>query len=250
MAFVTVAYAILFYVAAATLVAGLGYKITRYARTPSPLSIPTMPAPLTRMGVAVRVAREVTVFHSLFRSDKWLWLFAVLFHFGLVLALLRHLRYFVLSSFEPVWTFVVLIQPFGKYAAFAYLAGLLALVARRGLLARIRYITGPSDLLLLLLLLAIGASGASMTFLSHTDVIGVKAFFVGLMTLNMQPLPTDGPLLVHLFLVASLMMVFPFSKLLHVVGVFFSPTRNQPDEARERRLLAPWARPLDEQRIK
>jgi hypothetical protein len=31
------------------------------------------------------------------------------------------------------------------------------------------------------------------------------------------------------------MIVFPFSKLLHAPGVFFSPSRNQADNSRERR---------------
>ena len=51
-------------------------------------------------------------------------------------------------------------------------------------------------------------------------------------------------LLVHLLLVAGLMIVFPFSKLLHAPGVFFSPTRNQVDDPRERRHVAPWAERL------
>jgi nitrate reductase gamma subunit len=50
---------------------------------------------------------------------------------------------------------------------------------------------------------------------------------------------------VHLALVAVLMLIFPFSKLLHAPGVFFSPTRNQVDDPRERRHLAPWAARLD-----
>ena len=33
------------------------------------------------------------------------------------------------------------------------------------------------------------------------------------------------------------MIVFPFSKLLHAPGVFFSPTRNQADNPREKRHL-------------
>ena len=46
----------------------------------------------------------------------------------------------------------------------------------------------------------------------------------------------------HLALVALLMLIFPFSKLLHAPGVFFSPTRNQVDDPRERRHLAPLGR--------
>ena len=35
------------------------------------------------------------------------------------------------------------------------------------------------------------------------------------------------------------MVVFPFSKLLHAPGVFFSPSRNQADDSRERRHVPP-----------
>ncbi|MCC2097815.1 MAG: hypothetical protein KDJ29_13035, partial [Hyphomicrobiales bacterium] len=49
------------------------------------------------------------------------------------------------------------------------------------------------------------------------------------------PLPADPVLLAHLSLVAALMIIFPFSKLLHAPGVFFSPTRNQADNTREQR---------------
>ncbi|MEO5374762.1 MAG: respiratory nitrate reductase subunit gamma [Alphaproteobacteria bacterium] len=248
MSFVTVTYAVLFYVATVVLVGGLAHRVALYARTPSPLKIPTTPAPLTQGGAAFRVAREVVIFESLFRSDKWLWTFAALFHFGMALVLLRHARYFVPSGFEPLWTLIVLVQPFGKYAAFAMVAGLGALFLRRLVVPRIRYITGPSDLLMLVLLGGIGLTGAGMTFVSHVDIVGLKGFFLGLMTFNWQALPTDALLLIHLFLVATLMIVFPFSKLLHAPGVFFSPTRTQCDDARERRHVAPWAMPMDAQR--
>jgi nitrate reductase gamma subunit len=88
---------------------------------------------------------------------------------------------------------------------------------------------------MLALLIAIAASGLAMKYLWHTDITAVKAFFLGLMRLDFQPLPTEPLLLVHLTLVAALMIIFPFSKLLHAPGVFFSPTRNQADNTRERR---------------
>ena len=48
--------------------------------------------------------------------------------------------------------------------------------------------------------------------------------------------------------VVTLMIVFPFSKLLHVPGVFFAPSRTQVDNAREHRHLAPWAAHMDGER--
>ena len=49
----------------------------------------------------------------------------------------------------------------------------------------------------------------------------------------------------HLFLVATLMIIFPFSKLLHAPGLFFSPSRNQADDPREQRHIAAWAAQLE-----
>ena len=234
-------FASLFAFATLVLVAGLAAKIWQFARTPAPLKIPTSPAPLTRRGAAVRVAGEVVLFQSLFKSNKPLWLFAVLFHLGLAVVLARHLRYFQ----DPVWLPVRLVQPFGLYGGLMMVAGLGLLALRRAVVARVAFVTGPSDWLMLALLLAIGASGLAMKAVAHTDIIGVKAFFLGLLHLELRPLPDDPVLAVHLGLVAALMLVFPFSKLLHAPGIFFSPTRNQTDDARERRHLAPWAARLE-----
>ena len=107
---VTVIYALLFYVATAILIVGLGFKIRQYWRTPQPLKIPTTPAPMNGSGVVVRMLREVVIFESLFKSNKWIWIFGWVFHAAMAVALLRHLRYFT----EPVWGWVVLIQQIGR----------------------------------------------------------------------------------------------------------------------------------------
>ncbi len=241
MSLVSALYVGLFYFATVFLVVGLALRIKTYAQTPAPLKIPTMPAPRTETGVVFRLFREVAFFESLFRSNKWIWLFGIMFHFGMLLVLLRHLRYFT----EPVWFWVNWVQPFGKYAAFAMLAGLLGLWARRFLVARVRYITTPSDHLMLALMVGIAVSGIGMTFLVHTDIVQLKAFALGLLYLSPQPLPGDPLLLTHLGLVIILMIIFPISKLLHAPGIFFSPTRNQTDSSREQRHIADWAKELE-----
>jgi nitrate reductase gamma subunit len=131
------------------------------------------------------------------------------------------------------------------YAGFAMAAGLACLWARRFLIDRVRYVSTPSDHLMLALLLAIAASGLALRWLAHTDIVALKAFALGLVRLDWQPLPADPALLVHLGLVALLLFVFPISKLLHAPGLFFSPTRNQADDARERRHVASWAAALE-----
>jgi nitrate reductase gamma subunit len=236
----TIIYALAFYAATALLIVGLAAKIVQYARTPAPLLIPTTPAPLTRAGVGARLVREVVFFESLFKGNKWTWLFGWLFHMCLFAELAWHLRYFT----EPVWFFVPLLHWFTVFTGLGMVAGLAGLWSRRFLVDRVRYISAPSDHLMLALLIAIGLSGVAMKFLFHTDIVGLKAFMIGLMRLDWQPLPADGPLLVHLALVIALMAIFPYSKLLHAPGLFFSPSRNQADNARERRHVAPWAEEL------
>jgi nitrate reductase gamma subunit len=241
--FLTGFYALLFYFVTAIAVAGFIYKIVQYKNTPAPLKIPTTPAPTTRGGVVLRLLREVVLFESLFKGQKWTWLFGWLFHFSLLLILLRHLRYFT----EPVWTWVALLQPLGMYAGFTMVLGLGALWGRRLLVERIRYISRTSDHLILLLLIGIGVSGLATKFVDHTDIVGLKQFTLGLLQFAPSALPADPMLLIHLLLVAILILLLPFSKLLHIPGLFFSPTRNQVDNPREHRHIAPWAAELEKE---
>jgi nitrate reductase gamma subunit len=230
-------FAILFYLATLLFVVGLLYRISVYARTPAPLKIPTTPAPITKTGVVFRLTREVVFFESLFKANLWTWAAGWLFHASLALVVLRHLRYFT----DPVWGWVAFIQPFGMYAGLTMFLGLCGLWARRIFVERIRYISTPSDHLMLALFIGIALSGLSMTFVAHTDVVGVKNFFLGLMYFDWQALPEHAGLYAHLFFVAVLLLIFPISKLLHAPGVFFSPSRNQTDNPREVRHIAPWA---------
>lgn len=241
MSTLTVIYALLLYAAAFFLAAGLVCRIRRYASIPSPLKIPTTPAPTSVPGVVRRMLGELVLFTSLFKANKPTWLFGWLFHFGLLIVLLGHLRYFI----EPVWTWVALAQRIGVYAGAVMLFGLAGLWARRIVVDRVRYISSPSDHLMLALIVAIATTGMLMRTLVHTDIVAVKAFVLGLVYFDWQPLPADGALLTHLALVALLMIVFPISKLLHAPAVFFSPTRVQVDNPREKRHQARWEAQLE-----
>ncbi len=236
--------AIFFYLSTLVFVVGLLQRIRNYANTPVPLKIPTTPAPTTTGGVVLRMTREVVFFESLFKANLWTWALGWLFHFSMLLVVLRHLRYFT----DPVWGWVEFIQPFGMYAGITMLLGLCGLWARRLFVERIRYISTPSDHLMLVLFIGIAASGLLMKFAVHTDVIGVKSFILGLMHLTIQPLPINAVLYVHLSLVCTLLVIFPISKLLHAPGVFFSPTRNQTDNPREKRHIAAWAAKLESEK--
>mgnify|MGYP002629252519 FL=1 len=238
MSLISIIFTALFYISLFIFIVGMGRKIRQFWITPVPLKIPIAPTPLTQTGAIFKMIREVTLFESLFRSNKWIWLFGFLFHFGLLLVLVRHLRYFIPGDLPEIF---LLIQPF-KYAAFAMIIGLAGLLVRRIFVPRIRYISAPSDYLMLLMLIVIGVSGAIMTFTSnHTDVMMVKAFASGLIVFDWTNLPTEINFLLHLFLVLVLLAIFPISKLLHVPGIFFSPTLNQVDNARKKRHISSWA---------
>ncbi|MBT8419336.1 MAG: respiratory nitrate reductase subunit gamma [Gammaproteobacteria bacterium] len=252
MSALTIAYILLFYGAALVFVIGLFYRIFKYATTPAPLKIPTTPAPLNQRGVVFRLFWEVVFFRSLFRSAKWIWLFGWMFHLALFVIVLRHLRYFT----DPVWAPIELIQPFGIYAGFVMSVGLIGLWVRRFSVARVRYVSVISDHFMLVLLLAIVVSGLAMKYVVHTDIVAFKTFILGIMSFQWVSLPGTGAgeapnvaLLIHLFLVAVLMLIFPFSKLMHAPGLFFCPTRNQIDNPRaerglrshESRHVAQWA---------
>ena len=241
-------FGILFYIAGLILIAGLFIKIKQYATTPAPLKIPTTPAPVTKTGVVWRMITEVVFFNSLWKSNKWIWIFGWMFHFALLLAFFRHLRYVIPSD----WAIYILVDNWavltlGKYAGWAMLAGLVGLFGRRLVVDRVRYISSPSDFAMLLLIMGIALTGVMVSFVFRDAyaVMQLKAFVTGLLTFNLQPVPDNTLIVIHLALVLILMVIFPVSKLLHAPGVFFSPTRNQVDNPREQRHLAPWARKLE-----
>jgi len=244
--------ALLLSAATLVMIIGLLVKIKQYQTTPAPLKIPVTPTPKSTGGVVIRLAKEVIFFAALFRSNKWTWLFGWMFHIALALAFLRHLRYVI----DPegmlgfMWPLINLeiVQSFGKYAGFAMVVGLLGLFGRRIFVSRVRYISSPSDYLMLILFMLIAFSGLMMSFVSHVDIVQVKAFMLGILNLDLQDLPMSVPLLIHLVLVSILGLILPISKLLHIPGVFYSPARNQVDNPREKRHISNWAKKLDETR--
>lgn len=220
----------------ATFVVGLGYfagiafvlgllvRLIGYLRTPTRVPLVVTPAPTTDAGAAVRVAGDVLIFPALFKADKALWAGAWIFHMTLWVILLRHLRYFT----YPVPGLSVLMSQVALWAG--YLFGLTALFLfwRRLALPRTLYLSGLPDYFALALVGLIAATGILVKYWLHVNLVDVKAFTLGLLTLRPVAPPQHPLFLLHFILVAVLMIYFPFSKLLHAGGIFFSPTRNQP----------------------
>lgn len=275
--------AILPYLAIALFLGGLTYRVVGWARSPVPFRIPTtcgqqkslpwiksspLDNPHDGAGVLGRMALEVLLFRSLFRNtrtelrkglnkvvfgpDKWLWIGALLFHYSFLVIFVRHIRFFS----EPVPSLTLLLQgldgffqvgvPVVYMTSFLFLLALSYLFIRRVISPTLRYLSLPADYFPLFLLIGIGATGVLLRHFVKTDVVGVKELGMGLLSFN----PTAPPDLhylfyVHLFLVTVLIAYFPYSKLVHMAGVFLSPTRNLANNNRERRHVNPWDYPVE-----
>lgn len=265
------------YVAVAAFVVGFIYRIVKWAKSPVPFRIPTtcgqqksldfikqnkIENPSSRGWVVVRMALEVLCFRSLFRNssaeltekgdlayqwEKWLWLFALIFHWSFFFTIVRHMRFFT----DPVPGFVTFWEKID--GAFwidlqqLYLTGLLLLVGitflfiRRVAIPRIRYISLVNDYLPLFLIMGIAITGLMMRYLTHADISAIKELTMGLITFS-PVVPADISMVfyAHLTLVCTLLIYFPMSKLMHAAGIFMSPTRNMANNNRMERHINPW----------
>jgi nitrate reductase gamma subunit len=80
-----------------------------------------------------------------------------------------------------------------------------------------------------------------MRHLDKVDIIKVKEMAMGLVAFSPAVQEGIGVIFyIHLFFVSVLLMYFPFSKLMHMGGVFFSPTRNLANTNRVKRHINPW----------
>jgi len=267
------------YLAVLVFLGGFVYRIMDWAKTPVPFSIQTtcgqqksldfikhnkLEAPHTNAQVIARMALEILTFRSLFRnthaqvhngpkityeSSKWLWLFALIFHYSFLLIVIRHMRFFlnplpeVISIIDWFDAWFSIGNPTWYITDAGIVVGVLFLFARRLTNTKVRYISLINDYFPLFLILGIATTGILMRFFLRTDVdiTAIKQLGVGLVTLQPTIQATLSPLFyTHLFLVCVLLAYFPFSKLMHMGGVFMSPTRNMKNDTREVRHVNPW----------
>ena len=127
----------------------------------------------------------------------------------------------------------------------ALLAALGYLLVRRLSDAQVRYISLFQDYFALYLLMGLVVTGVLMRYFVRPDIVAIKQLTLGLVTLAPVVPANVSPLFfVHLFLLSVLVAYFPFSKLMHMAGVFLSPTRNLANNNRMRRHVNPWNYPV------
>lgn len=218
------------YFATFALVGGLLWRLIGYLRTPMPLPHAVTPAPKTEGGSVLRVLGDVTLFPNLFKADKVLWAGAWVFHIALAAVLFRHVRYFT----YPVPKIVLFMEPVALFFGSLFGAAALFLFWRRFALPRTLYISNIPDYFALALLGLIAGTGMLVSYWLHVNIVDVKDFMLGLMTFQPVEVPRHPLFLLHLFFVLTLMIYFPFSKLLHAGGILFSPSRHQPYQVQMR----------------
>jgi nitrate reductase gamma subunit len=269
------------YAAFIAFIVGFFYRVVQWGRIPVPFRIPTTAGqgqslpwikqnkidnPSTSLGVFIRMALEVFLFRSLFRntkmelrdgpklsygSTKWLWVGGLAFHYTFLIILTRHLRLF----FEPVPVVIKIMESLDGFfqvgAPVLYLTDLIFLGAvtflflRRVIIPQVRYISLAADYFPLFLIGAIGFSGVLMRYFFKTDVVGIKELAMGLVTFKPAVPTSIGTIFyIHLFLVCVLFAYFPLSKLMHMAGVFLSPTRNLANNNRAVLHVNPWNYPV------
>ena len=265
------------YVGFALFVGGFLWRISTWVRTPVPFNITTTAGqqkslpwikhdwienPSGYGGVLVRMAGEVFLFRSLFRNThtelhngrliafqaRTLWAIGIVFHYAMAVIVFRHLRFFlpvVPAAVDLAASLDGLFQigPPVLYFTDLFFLGAVTLLFVRRLSGQMRILSLPADYFPLVLLGLVGLSGVAMRYAFHVDIPAIKAHMLSLV--RFQPLShrLDDAFYGHFFLVTVLMAYFPFSKLVHAGGVFFSPTRNMPNDSRIHRHINPWDYP-------
>ncbi len=271
---------ILPYIAVLTFLCGVIWRVMKWAKSPVPFRIPTtcgqqqslpwikqnkIDNPSTTLGVIIRMFLEIFLFRSLFRNTKaeikdgdkisyeweiFLWVGALAFHYSFLTVLVRHFRFF----FEKTPFFVEIIEvldgffqiglPIVLLSGFVLLAAVLFLLSRRVLNPQVKYISLAADYFPLLLIAGIAATGLWMRYYERVDVTAIKQITLGIVSFNWTSIEVmksvSGTFYLHLFFICTLLIYFPFSKLMHAAGVFLSPTRNLANNSRMVRHINPW----------
>ena len=223
-------------------------RIYQYAVTPQPIKIMLTPAQLTKSGAFARVLGEVFFFKSLFKSNKATWVFGYLFHISFFLLIFMHfLRHFIYSNPLPWWYNIFV--GIGIVCGIVMVLSLFLLLMRRVVIERVKFISLFQDYLILVLLMLIGLAGLSLNYVLTPNALTVvdnqlDPYMNGLLTFQFTNIPSNPLFLIHYTLVMLLILYIPFSKVMHFVGIFFSPTRNMADNPIEERYYRPSAKDL------
>jgi len=273
------------YVAAGIFILGMLWRMFKWASSKVPFRVPTtcgqqkslpwmkadeLENPSSKLGVVGRMFLEIFLFRSLWRNqrfeleegtkrlrfdgNRYLWLAGLVFHWSLLIIIIRHSRFFM----EPVYNVVNLLRDVDGLPQVIFkefyitniviIAAIGFLLLRRVVSSQMRYISLLSDYFALLLISGVIISGILMRWFFDVDLVYVKELAMSVLRFN-----PDTTLLqniglafyVHITLICALIIYFPFSKMVHLGGVFLSPTRNLANTNRMQRHVNPWDYPVN-----
>ncbi len=266
------------YAAMGIFLAGFVYRILKWAKAPVPFRITTtcgqqkslpwfkhakLDSPFTPVQTMARMALEVLCFRSLFRNsvadtkkgrlvygpNELLWAAALAFHYSFLIIFLRHYRFFAepvpffINGLDRLDSFFEIGLPPLLLSDVLIVGALSVLLLRRLVSPQLRYISQAGDYFPLFLILGIALTGMAMRYIEpfKVPIQEVKQLAMGLVTLHPYKPPFPMPMFyAHITLVSALFICFPFSKLMHMGGIFLSPTRNLPNNSRAVRHINPW----------
>jgi len=218
---------LLSYLTCIVFILGIAYRVSRWNRA-SVTRMPLFPIPSGRAQKWSQIAKEVLIFKGPLDGDKSLWIGTWIFHATLALVLVGHLG--IVTDFPRLWN--ALAHKKGEIDAVAAIASgcagviLMAtglyLLFRRLAVLRVREISSFEDYASIALVLAVVLTGDIMRFGSQFDLNPVREYLKALFSLRSAPVPSDPWFLLHFFLAQLLIMYIPFSKFLHIPGIFYS----------------------------
>ncbi|MHC5040026.1 MAG: respiratory nitrate reductase subunit gamma [Planctomycetota bacterium] len=213
--------AILPFLAIAGFTGGMIYRITTWRKRPSP-PMTLYPAPESSGTRTLEVVKEVFLFKRLFYGDLTLWVLGGVFHLMLLVTLLDH--WDRILAFMGLTGGTVFTIPYlsGGPTGIIILVCAAFLLIRRFALARVAQISSPVDFLILMLILGVIFTGDGLRYLSSYDLLQTREYFSGLLTFSFKDLPQNNWFIVHYLLGLTLILCIPFTKILHLGGIFFT----------------------------
>lgn len=215
------------YVTIVVFIVGIVYRIRKWNKA-AVGKMTLFPAPATSSEKWKRILKEVLIFKQLFDGNRSLWAGTWVFHAALALIIVGHSR--VVTDFPLLWSALGMSNAnvdsmsniVGGGAGVVVLAMGIYLLVRRFTVQRVAEVSDIEDYVSLGLILAIIISGDILRFGPHFDLNLSREYFAGLLTFSGGPVPSSPYFLLHLFLGQVLIMWVPFSKFLHIPGLFYS----------------------------
>lgn len=216
------------YITIVVFIGGLIYRIRGWLNIPVPMPL-SVTYPQSRGEQIKNIANEILLFPTLLRNDRNLWIGAWPFHAALAFIIIGHVRLFseipdkiLLAIGLSEAGIDTLSAVSGKAVGILIVIALIYLLVRRFTQPTVREMSNPADYLVVLLLLAIVTAGNYMRFAMEIDVAEYRGFIGTIFALSPAAPPANPVFILHLFLVQSLLIMLPFSKIIHPIGIFFT----------------------------